>query len=175
MLSRSAFLNPASLTVGTRGVSRRTSSKAALSAASPTWAKRFCTKAKVSSGWSWMKAAASAIACAILVQIDACSAQYCAEHASICTKMAHAMADSAVFIQDHPDETFAFVKKRFAQVGDAALKAAFDEVRRDTPRVPAVSEAGFKNADRLNIEAGLMKPDDQVQSYDGLFTDKYLK
>lgn len=101
--------------------------------------------------------------------------QYCAEHASICTKMAHAMADAAVFIQDHPDETFAFVKKRFAQVGDAALKAAFDEVRRDTPRVPTVSEAGFKNADRLNIEAGLMKPDDQVPSYDGLFTDKYLK
>src|SRR5665213_3638880 len=101
--------------------------------------------------------------------------QYCEEHASICTKMAHAMADAAVFIQDHPDETFAFVKKRFAQVGDAALKAAFDEVRRDTPRVPTVSEAGFKNADRLNIEAGLMKPDDQVPSYDGLFTDKYLK
>ena len=33
--------------------------------------------------------------------------QFCQEHASICTKMAHSMADAAAFIQDHPDETLA--------------------------------------------------------------------
>ena len=101
--------------------------------------------------------------------------QYCKDNRSICAKMGRAMVDAANFIQDHPDESLAFIKKRFSQVGDAAVTAAFNQVRAATPRMPSVSNAQLANADKLNLDAGLMKPDDKVDSYDGLFTDEFLK
>ena len=38
-----------------------------------------------------------------------------------------------------------------------------------------VSEAGLAHADQLNVDAGLMKPEDKVQSYDGLYTAEFVK
>ena len=101
--------------------------------------------------------------------------QYCQDHPSICTKMAHAMIDAANFIQDHPDETLAFLKVRFKDVGDAAVAGSFKQIRAATPRMPSVTATELANADKINLDAGLMKPDDKVQSYDGLFTDEFLK
>lgn len=101
--------------------------------------------------------------------------QYCQEHRSICQKMGRAMIDAANFIQDHPAEALAFIKKRFEQVGDAAVTKAFNQVREATPRMPSVTAVQLANADKLNLDAGLMKPEDKVQSYDGLFTDEFLK
>jgi NitT/TauT family transport system substrate-binding protein len=100
--------------------------------------------------------------------------QFCQEHGSICTKMGHAMVAAAAFIHDHPDETMGFLRKRFPDVGEAALAKAFEEVQRATPLDPVVDRRGLESADRLNIDAGLMQTSDKVQSYDGLFTDKYL-
>jgi NitT/TauT family transport system substrate-binding protein len=100
---------------------------------------------------------------------------YCQDHRSICVKMGHAMVDAAQFIQDHPDETLGFLKQRFKEIGDAALTSAFNEVRAATPRLPSVSAIQLANADKLNLDAGLMKPEDKVASYDGLFTDEFLK
>lgn len=101
--------------------------------------------------------------------------QYCEQHRSICLKLDHALIAAAQFIHDRPDETMGFLRKRFPDVGDAALKSAFDEVQRATPLDPRVDQKGLESADRLNIDAGLMKPDDKVQSYDGLYTDQYLR
>jgi NitT/TauT family transport system substrate-binding protein len=100
---------------------------------------------------------------------------YCLDHRSICVKMGHAMVDAAQFIQDHPDETLGFLKVRFKEIGDAALTSAFNEVRAATPRLPSVTAMQLANADKLNLDAGLMKPEDKVASYDGLFTDEFLK
>ena len=33
----------------------------------------------------------------------------------------------------------------------------------------------LETGDKMNVEAKLLKPEDQVKSYDGLFTDQYLK
>jgi ABC-type nitrate/sulfonate/bicarbonate transport system substrate-binding protein len=100
---------------------------------------------------------------------------YCAAHASICTKMGHAMIDAARFIHDHPDETLGFLRARYKDVSGPALKLSLDEITAATPLLPKVDATGLANADRLNIEAGLMKPEDKVKSYDGLFTEAYLK
>lgn len=101
--------------------------------------------------------------------------QYCQEHRSICMKMGHAMVDAANFIQDHPNETLGFLQQRFKEVDAATLKRAFEQVRAATPRMPRVTVEELANADKLNLEAGLMKPEDKVQSYNGLFTDEFLK
>ena len=101
--------------------------------------------------------------------------QYCKDHRSICQKMAQAMTDAANFIQDHPDEALAMTKARFKEIGDAAITSSFKQVREATPRRPSVTAVELANADKLNLDAGLMKPEDKVQSYDGLFTDEFLK
>ena len=44
-----------------------------------------------------------------------------------------------------------------------------------TPAPPAPVAAELANADRLNVEAGLLKPEERLTSFDGLFTDKYVK
>ena len=48
-------------------------------------------------------------------------------------------------------------------------------MRKATPRYPVVSAAALENTDRFNIEAGLMRADEKLASYDGLFTAEYLK
>jgi NitT/TauT family transport system substrate-binding protein len=38
-----------------------------------------------------------------------------------------------------------------------------------------VSKKGMENAELFNIEAGLMKPEEKLASYDGLSTDEFVK
>jgi hypothetical protein len=37
------------------------------------------------------------------------------------------------------------------------------------------AEASLENGEKLNISAGLVDPRDRLQSYDGLFTDEYIR
>lgn len=39
----------------------------------------------------------------------------------------------------------------------------------------AVLQKALENAERMNVEAGLLKPEEKLPSYDGLFTDAYVK
>ena len=55
------------------------------------------------------------------------------------------------------------------------LAASVAVMRKATPRNPVVSAAALENPDRFNVEAGLMRADEKLPSYDGLFTDEYVK
>ena len=57
---------------------------------------------------------------------------------------------------------------------DAVLAASADAVIKMTGVPPATSAAGLANGDRMNSEAGFLKPEDHIPSYDGLFTNEYL-
>ena len=48
-------------------------------------------------------------------------------------------------------------------------------MRKITPRDLMLSPAGFENAERFNIEAGLLKPEEKLKSYDNLFTDQFVR
>jgi hypothetical protein len=37
------------------------------------------------------------------------------------------------------------------------------------------AEAPLENGEKLNISAGLVDPKDRLQSYDGRFTDEYVR
>ena len=140
----------------------------------PPWPQKVLTEGKatlIASGAKGDPAGLNPLAFNVVVTRP----QFCPEHPSVCAKMGHAMVEAAKFIHDHPDEVLAFLKKRFPDVGDAAMKSAFAEVQQGTPLAPVVTEAGLANADRLNLEAGLMKPEDKVQSYDGLYTDQFAR
>ena len=52
---------------------------------------------------------------------------------------------------------------------------SIDVVRKSTPASPAVTAEALANAENFNVEARLMKADVKLKSYDGLFTDAYVK
>jgi len=101
--------------------------------------------------------------------------EFCAEHRSICMKMGHALVEAVKFIHEHRAESLAILEKRFPQVDRAVMGPAFDTVEKSISPVPVVTEAAIANADRLNIEAGFMKPQEKLGSYQGLYTNEYVQ
>jgi hypothetical protein len=93
----------------------------------------------------------------------------------VCVGLGRSFAQAAAFVRDHPEETLALLAKRFDKLDPKLLAAAFAEVRSVTPYPPAPTEAMLKNAETYNIDAGMMQPEEKLKSYDGLFTDKYVK
>jgi ABC-type nitrate/sulfonate/bicarbonate transport system substrate-binding protein len=101
--------------------------------------------------------------------------QLCAERRSLCVKMGRAVAMGARFIHEHRDEALQSLKKRFPQTDEAALASSLDIVLKATPDPPAVEEAAIVNGDRMNVEAGMLKREDMLKSYDGLYTDEFVR
>ncbi len=101
--------------------------------------------------------------------------QLCAEHRSICVKVGHAMLLAANYIHEHPQEAIAILKKKFTTIDGAVLSSAFSEVVKMTAQPPVTSAAQLKNGDKLNLDAGFIKPDEVLASYDDLFTTEFVK
>ena len=99
----------------------------------------------------------------------------CDKRPLLCRGVGQAFAEAADFVADHPDDALGALRKRFPNFDDKLLAASFEVVRRITPRPPAIGAKDLENAELLNVEAGLMKKDEQLKSYDGLFTDKYVR
>lgn len=99
----------------------------------------------------------------------------CTKRPGVCEGVGHAFAAAAAFIHDHPDAALADLKKRFATLDDALLAASFEVIRKITPVPPTVSAQELANAESFNVDAGLMKPEERLKSYDGLYTDKYVR
>jgi hypothetical protein len=101
--------------------------------------------------------------------------QLCVDHRSICEKMGRSIAQAAKFLVERKDDSLAILRKRFPKTDDAVLRSAYDAVSRMTNNPPAITIQALQNGDRMNDEAGLLKPEDRVSSYDGLFTNEFLK
>ncbi len=101
--------------------------------------------------------------------------QLCAEHRSICVKMGRAMVLATDFMRDHPQESIAILKKSFGAIDDAVMAASFAAVLKTTPHPPAPTALQIKNSDQINLDAGFIKSDEMLPSYDGLFTAEFVQ
>jgi NitT/TauT family transport system substrate-binding protein len=101
--------------------------------------------------------------------------QTCAERRSLCVKMGRGLVAGARFIHDQPHQALALMKTHFDKASDPVLARSFAVVAAGTPVPPAMVAAVLKNSERLNIEAGLLAPADALASYDGLFTDAFVR
>jgi NitT/TauT family transport system substrate-binding protein len=99
----------------------------------------------------------------------------CEKNKALCMAMGQSFKDATAFIQNKPDEALALLKKRFPQLDDKVLKAGFEELRKVTPSPPAVTKADIENSEIFNVDAGLLKPDEKLTNFDGLFTDEFVK
>ncbi len=101
--------------------------------------------------------------------------QFCAEHRSVCEKMGHALSAASRFVHERPNDALAILQKRFPKTAPPVVAASFAVMRKAMPQPPALEAKALSNADRINIEAGFIKPDDQLKTYDDLFTNEYVK
>jgi NitT/TauT family transport system substrate-binding protein len=99
----------------------------------------------------------------------------CEKRPSVCAAMGRSFAEAAGFIKDHPDQALALVQGRFKTLDPKLLAASYEVTRSIMPVPPAVTKAALENDERLNVEAGLMQPDETLKSYDGLYTDAYVR
>jgi NitT/TauT family transport system substrate-binding protein len=99
----------------------------------------------------------------------------CERRKSICQKMGRALVEAVAYLHDRPAETLALLKKRFSTLDDKVLAAGFELIRKSTPRSPVTVRAALENGEIYNIDAGLLKAEDKLKSYDGLYTDEYVK
>jgi NitT/TauT family transport system substrate-binding protein len=99
----------------------------------------------------------------------------CVKRPALCAGVGRTFREAVAFMHDRPAEALGLLKKRFTQLDERQFATAFEDIRRITPRDLTVSQAGLEHAEIFNIEAGLMKPEEKLKSYDGLFTDQYVR
>lgn len=99
----------------------------------------------------------------------------CEKRKSACVKLGAVFKEAVAYIHSNPTETMAILRKRFPNLGAPLVAAAFEQIRKSTPATPAVTRKSLENADDFNVEAGFMKADQKLKSYDGVFTDEYVK
>jgi ABC-type nitrate/sulfonate/bicarbonate transport system substrate-binding protein len=100
---------------------------------------------------------------------------FCRTQRDICMKMGQGIVAATHFIKDHPAETLAVLKPRFPQLSDATLVASLDAYRAATPTPPAVTAAVLENSQNFEINTGLTKPENKLTSFDGLYTDEFVR
>ena len=89
--------------------------------------------------------------------------------------MGRAIKEAVAYLHNRPADTLALLKKRFATLDDQVLAAGFELIRKSTPRSPVTLRSALENGELYSIEAGLLKAEDKLKSYDGLYTDEYVK
>jgi NitT/TauT family transport system substrate-binding protein len=99
----------------------------------------------------------------------------CEKRRSVCMKTGQVFKEAIAYLHSHPEETKAILQKRFPNLEARLIAAAFEELRKSAPKVPLVTREALDNSDEFNIEAGFMKPADKLKSYDGLYTDEFVK
>lgn len=99
----------------------------------------------------------------------------CQKRKSVCAAMGQTFAEAVAFMKNQPDKALELLRGRFKTLDPRLLEASFAITRRLTPSPPAPVRAALENDERINVEAGLTKPEETLQAYDGLFTDEYVR
>jgi NitT/TauT family transport system substrate-binding protein len=99
----------------------------------------------------------------------------CESRKWLCEGMGGALADAAAYVKDHPDDALRLLQKRFSTLDPKLVAVSFEAMRAVTPSPPVPLAAELPNGETINIEAGLMKPEERLSSYAGLFSDQYAR
>jgi ABC-type nitrate/sulfonate/bicarbonate transport system substrate-binding protein len=99
----------------------------------------------------------------------------CQKRRDVCMGVGQVMKEAVAYMHSHPDEVKTILGKKFPNLEPKLIAAAYAEILKSTPKVPVVTKEALDNADDFNIEAGMMKADAKLKSYDGLYTDEFVK
>jgi hypothetical protein len=83
-------------------------------------------------------------------------------------------AASATRIRWSGSPSLRLIKPEFASLDDAVIAASLEALRIATRVPPLVHEADYANAEKFDMEAGLLPPADRLGRYDGLYTNAFV-
>jgi ABC-type nitrate/sulfonate/bicarbonate transport system substrate-binding protein len=98
----------------------------------------------------------------------------CRDQREKCVRMARALSAAAKFIREKP-EALAILKKRFDRLDPALLAVAWEVASRAHARDTRITIESLTNSQRVSLEAGLLGPQDALSSFEGLFTDEFVR
>jgi NitT/TauT family transport system substrate-binding protein len=101
--------------------------------------------------------------------------EVCQQKREMCARMARAYAAAAKMIQEKPDEVFEILKKRFPKMDPKLLGEAWKWTQQAHAKDIRVKIPQLVNSQKVSLEAKLLDPKDALTSYDGLFTDEFVK
>ena len=99
----------------------------------------------------------------------------CTKAREKCERITRALAAANRFILEKPDEALALLQKRFDKMDQQVLVAAWKTVAQAHAKDLHVTVAGLGHSQQVSIEAGLLADKDQLKSFDGLYTDEFVK
>jgi ABC-type nitrate/sulfonate/bicarbonate transport system substrate-binding protein len=99
----------------------------------------------------------------------------CQQAREKCLRIVQALRNANKMITERPDEALALLKKRFDKLDPVLLAAAFKIVSQAHAKDVRVTIPGLENSQKVSLEAKLLKPEDALKSYDGLFTAEFVK
>jgi hypothetical protein len=89
--------------------------------------------------------------------------------------MGEAMVKAAVYVHQHADETKKILAKRLNITDPAIIDDMYRVVVAGTSLTPTLDADELSAAEELNVEAGFMPADQKLKSYDGIFTNEFVK
>jgi NitT/TauT family transport system substrate-binding protein len=99
----------------------------------------------------------------------------CEKRRSICEGVGQVMKEAVAYLHSHTTEVTSILGKKFPNLEPKLIAAAFEEIRKSTPKVPEVTKESLDHADDFNVEAGMMKASDKLPSYEGLYTNEFVQ
>lgn len=103
-------------------------------------------------------------------------AEVCQVKRELCQRMARAYIGAAKMIQEKPDEIYeTILKKRFPKMDPALLKSAWDVVQKAHAKDIRVTLPQLENSQKVSLTAKLLDPKDALKSYEGTYTDEFVR
>src|SRR5579862_287660 len=99
----------------------------------------------------------------------------CQTNREKCVRVVHALAAANRMIHDEPEKALQILSNRFKQMDPTVLATAWKTVAQAHATDLHVTAPILATGEKVNIEAKLLHPKDKLASYDGLYTDEYLK
>lgn len=100
---------------------------------------------------------------------------FCDAKPSVCSKLLAGFNRALAYMRDDVPGTLAVLSKRFDKMEPQLVKDAFDGILAGTPRTVSVGELGFTRAQDYMVNAGIMRPEETLKSFTGLYRNDYAK
>ena len=99
----------------------------------------------------------------------------CSKQRDKCVRVSRALAAANKFILEKPAEALEILKKRFDKMDQEVLAAAWKTVSAAHAKDLRVTVPSLEHSQKVSIEAKLLKPEDELKSFDGLYTDEFVR
>jgi ABC-type nitrate/sulfonate/bicarbonate transport system substrate-binding protein len=102
-------------------------------------------------------------------------ADMCTKARDKCERVVRALAAANKMIAEQPDEALKILAKRFDKMDQQVLAAAWKTVAAAHARDLRVTVPGLDHSQKVSIEAKLLMGKDTLTSFDGLYTNEFVK